>query len=147
MAGLREISMRIMTRRPKKSRTFTSFQGWKEIGGKKIFFRSGWEVKYAVYLQFLKESHAIKEWEHEPKTFWFDEIKRGVRSFLPDFRVTREDGTQYWVEVKGYMDPKSRTKIKRFGKYYPDEKLYIADKKWFDDHKQIPERALRKGKN
>ena len=81
-------------------------------------------------------------WEHEPSTFWFENIKRGVRSYLPDFRVWNVDGTHYWVEVKGYMDSKSKTKIKRFKKYYPNEPIYIVDKEWFRKHIK-PVRTLK----
>lgn len=73
----------------------------------------------------------IKGWEHEPKCFWFNEIKRGTRSYLPDFKVSLHDGSHYWVEVKGYFDSKSLTKIKRFRKYYPQEKLVVVSKEWF----------------
>ena len=108
-----------------------SKQGWECIGGRRIYFRSRWEVKVATHLQNLKEALQIKDWEHEPKTFWFEEIKRGTRSYLPDFKVTELDGNHYWLEVKGYMDRKSQTKIKRFHKYYPKERLYVLDKEWF----------------
>ena len=37
----------------------------------------------------------------------------------------------YWVEVKGFWDKKSHTKVKRFNKYFPEEKLIIADANWF----------------
>lgn len=86
---------------------------------------------YAKYLQFLKEKNLILEWEYEPETFWFLEIKRGCRSYKPDFKITNLDGTFYWGEVKGFLDAKSKTKIKRFNKYYPNEKLVIIDKSWF----------------
>ena len=114
-----------------RSRTFQSHQAWLEIGGKKIFCRSGWEKKYATHLEWQKSIGAIKEWEHEPETFWFNEIKRGVRSYLPDFKVTMPDGSHYWVEVKGYFDSKSLTKIKRFRKYYPKETLVLITDEWF----------------
>ena len=117
--------------KPCKGRIFQSKSGWREVGGKKIYFRSTWEVKYAKYLQFLKETGVINSWEYEPQTFWFEEIRRGTRSYLPDFKVTKLDGTHYWVEVKGYFDAKSKTKIKRFKKYYPKEELMICDEKWF----------------
>ena len=107
---------------------------WREIGGRKIYCRSMWEANFARYLQFLKERKQIKDWQHEPHTFWFEEIKRGVRSYLPDFLVIENDDRGYWVEVKGFMDPKSLTKIKRFRKYYPDEILLIIDKKWFAEN-------------
>ncbi len=104
---------------------------WREIGGKRFYMRSKWEGNYARYLEFLKRQKQIIDWEHEPKTFWFMEIKRGVRSYLPDFRITQLDEKHTWVEVKGFMDSKSLTKIKRFRKYFPDEILHVIDGKWF----------------
>ena len=79
------------------------------------------------YLQYLKEKGQIVDWEHEPHTFWFEGIRRGCVSYKPDYRVTRRDGSHYWIEVKGFMDAKSRTKIRRFAKYFPSEKLEVID--------------------
>lgn len=114
-----------------------STAAWRTIGGKRIYFRSQWEMNYARYLEFLKQKGLIIEWEHEPHTFWFEEIKRGVRSYMPDFKVYDPDGSHYWVEVKGWMDPKSVTKIKRLKKYYPNERLEVVGKKWFADNLRI----------
>jgi hypothetical protein len=105
--------------------------GWHQIGDKQIYMRSSWEVKYAKYLQWQKEQTLIADWQYEPKTFWFEEIKRGVCSYLPDFKVVRLDGSHHWIEVKGYMDAKSKTKIKRFRKYYPEEELIVLEGKFF----------------
>lgn len=115
-----------------KSRVFLSHQKWCDVGGQRIFCRSTWEERYAQYLERQKAMGIIQSWEHEPKTFWFSEIKRGTRSYLPDFKVTLPDGSHYWVEVKGYFDSKSLTKIKRFHKYYPQEKLLVVSREWFD---------------
>lgn len=132
--------MRTVKRKVKianKTITFASNQGWRTVAGRRIYFRSGWEVSYAWYLQFLKEKKQILEWEYEPTTFWFESIKRGVRSYLPDFRITRLDGTCWYAEVKGYMDARSRTKIKRFKKYYPQEQLCVIDGSWFAKMRNI----------
>ena len=112
-------------------RVFQAQFGWRTIGERRIYFRSKWEWQYAVYLEFTKDREIIKEWEYESQTFWFEKIKRGVRSYKPDFKVIENDGSHYWVEVKGYMDTKSMTKIKRFKKFYPKEKLVVIDQKWF----------------
>ncbi len=104
---------------------------WRTIGGKTKFFRSSWEANYARYLEYLKTEGQILEWEHEPETFWFLNILRGARSYLPDFKVTNLDCSHYWVEVKGWMDSRSKTKIKRFAKYYPLEKLVLIQAPWF----------------
>lgn len=120
---------------PKRIKTYTyrprSVGGWREIGGVKKYFRSKYEANFARYLEWLKEMNHIQGWEFEPKTFWFLEIKRGVRSYLPDFKVTLNDGSHTWVEIKGYMDPKSVTKLKRFRKYYAEEVINVHDKEWF----------------
>jgi hypothetical protein len=83
----------------------------KDIGN--IYFRSAWEANIARYYNYLN----IK-WEFEPKRFVFDTIKRGSVSYLPDFYLPEKDK---WIEVKGWMDAASKTKIKRFKKYYPEE--------------------------
>lgn len=102
-------------------------QQWVEVGGQRFFARSYAEKRYSIHLQFLKDKGIIHNWLHEPETFWFLEIKRGVRSYKPDFKVIENDGTHWWAEVKGFLDPKSRTKLKRFLKYYPGEKIKIID--------------------
>ena len=104
---------------------------WVEIGGQKLFARSIWESNYARYLEWQKSIGEIQSWEHEPHTFWFDNIKRGVRSYLPDFRVVLKSGAVEWHEVKGWMDAKSATKIKRMAKYHPKETLRVFSAPWF----------------
>lgn len=104
---------------------------WVTVGGQRFFARSRWEANYARYLEWQKSIGEILAWEHEPKTFWFEGIKRGVRSYLPDFLVTMKNGNSEWHEVKGWMDSKSKTKIKRMAKYHPNETLRVFDGKWF----------------
>jgi hypothetical protein len=106
-------------------------RGWRTIGIQRIYFRSKSEANYAYYLEWLANQKTIMGWLHEPKTFWFEGIKRGCVSYLPDFQVLNYDGTSYWVEVKGWMDAKSKTKIRRFRKYFPQEKLVVIDETWF----------------
>ena len=106
-------------------------QFWAVIGDKKIFFRSSWEYYYAIFLEKLKQEKKIIDWKHEPKIFWFEKIKRGVRSYLPDFCVTHLNGSEEWCEVKGYFDSKSQTKMKRMAKYYPEVKIRLVDSNWF----------------
>lgn len=111
-------------------------QGWRTFGGREIYFRSRWEANYGRYLQWLKENGYIKDWLHEPKTFWFEGIKRGAITYLPDYQVFNLDGSHQWVEVKGWYDARSKTKIKRFRKQFPDEKLVLIDSKWFKSNNQ-----------
>lgn len=114
--------------------------GWREVDGRRCYFRSRWEANFARYLQWLKEQGEILEWEYEPETFWFEKIKRGVRSYLPDFLVTEKDESQRYYEVKGWMDQRSRTTIKRFRKYYPQHTLIVIGAK---EYKQILKKVGR----
>lgn len=107
------------------------------IGGKTFFARSSWEANIGAYFEFLKNKGEIKDWEHEPKEFWFEAIKRGTRSYLPDFRITRNNDTVYYIEVKGYMDAKSKTKLKRMKKYHPSVELEVLGKTRYNDIKRF----------
>lgn len=102
--------------------------GWYLIAEQKYYFRSYWEVNYARYLEFLKQQGNIDKWTYEEDTFWFENIKRGTRSYLPDFKIYHKDGSFEYHEVKGYMNQKSKTKIKRMAKYYPKIKLIVIQK-------------------
>jgi len=83
----------------------------KDLGD--IYFRSATEANYARYLNLAK----IK-WEFEPRTFYFEGVRRGNVSYTPDFYLPNEDR---WIEIKGWLDGPSKTKLKRFKKYYPEE--------------------------
>ena len=110
-------------------------RGYRDDLGK-IFFRSRWEANYARYLTRRVSNGEIISWEYEVDTFWFEKIRRGVRSYTPDFKITGINGDVWYEEVKGWMDAKSKTKLKRMKKYYPStivivigEKEYIAIEK------------------
>ncbi|TSA28599.1 DUF1064 domain-containing protein [bacterium] len=103
--------------------------GYYLINGKKIFFRSKWEANYALYLDFLVQQNKITKWEYEPDSFIFHKIQFGTRSYRPDFKVCGEDGNVVYHEVKGYLDPKSKTKLKRMRIYYPHIKIRLVRSK------------------
>lgn len=102
---------------------------WREIGGVRKYYRSRWEANYARYLDSLKIKGDVVKWEHEPETFWFEGIKRGCMSYLPDFKIEFANGRIEYHEVKGWMDDRSITKIKRMAKYHPKVKLVVIDAK------------------
>lgn len=114
---------------PRSGLTWKS--GWRVISDQRIYARSRWEANYARYLEWLVARKEIASWEHEPITFWFEGIKRGTVSYLPDFRVTSMDGSIVYHEVKGWMDPRSRTKLDRMARYHPTVTVIIIDKRWF----------------
>lgn len=99
-----------------------------DLGGR--YFRSTWEANYARYLNFLLDHGDLLGWEYEPKTFRFPGIERGAFEYRPDFLVKKQTGAE-WHEVKGWMDPKSKTRLKRMAKYFPAEKVVVIDATWF----------------
>lgn len=112
-------------------------QGWYNIGTRRIFMRSRWEVNYAFYLEILIKAGSVTSWDYEPETFWFEGIRRGTTSYKPDFKVTLKNGTIEYHEVKGFMDPKSITKLKRMKKYHPTVVIVLRDKEWFKTHRSL----------
>jgi hypothetical protein len=96
-----------------------------------FYVRSSWEANYARFLSWLKDRGEIKDWQYESYTFVFDAIKRGTRSYTPDFKVINLNGQHEWHEVKGWMDPKSKTRLERMAQYFPQEKVIVIDKYWF----------------
>ncbi len=112
-------------------------RGTVEIGGKTFFARSSWEANIGAYFEFLKQNNEILDWIHEPQTFWFEEIRRGIRSYKPDFKITNKDKSEYFVEVKGWMDKKSATKLKRMKIYYPKIKIEVLGEKRYKSIKKM----------
>lgn len=132
-------------KKPKIQNNHGSVKVWHEVGEKKYFFRSTYEINYALILQFKKKNRLILDWFYEEKEFWFTGIKRGVCSYKTDFKVINVDGSHEWHEVKGYMDKKSATKLKRMAKYYPNEKVILIDKTTLSNlKKQIPCNYVKK---
>lgn len=97
-----------------------------DLGGQ--YFRSRWEANYARYLNLLVEKKQIISWKFEPDTFEFP-VKRGTRFYTPDFKITEMDGSIVYHEVKGYLDARGATRLKRMKKYYPLVKLILIQKK------------------
>lgn len=108
-------------------------RGYYECSKGEMYFRSKWEANYALYLDFLVSKGYIKTWEFEPDCIMFEQIKLGTRSYRPDFKVFLNSGLWEYHEVKGYMDNRSITKLKRMAKYYPEIKLILIDKPVYED--------------
>ena len=92
------------------------------------YFRSRWEANWARFLNALVARGEVTEWLYEAQTFEFP-VKRGSRFYTPDFLVRYPDGREEFHEIKGYMDAKSATKIKRMRIHYPSVKLVVIDRK------------------
>lgn len=90
------------------------------------FFRSAWEANVVRILNNL----GVK-WEYECKRFIFTENDTGVDSYQPDFYLSELDK---WIEVKGWMDEKSKLRLKLFAEQYPEEnnKLIVIDQNFYN---------------
>lgn len=134
-------SSRMMAERePTNAYSRTKYGRREDLGGQ--FFRSSWEANYARYLNWLQERGQIASWEYECDTFWFEAIRRGVRSYKPDFKVTDQGGLVWYVEVKGWMDAKSKTKIARMARYHPDVDLRVVDEKAYREIERLIGRGI-----
>jgi hypothetical protein len=96
-----------------------------DLGG--LYVRSSWEANYCRYLNWLIQQRQIGAWAYEPDLFEFTSIKKGVRFYLPDFKILCNDGSFEYHEVKGFMDHKSKVKLKRMAQFYPHIKLVLID--------------------
>lgn len=108
---------------------YTNAKGGKRKDLNDKYFRSSWEANFARVLNYLKKKDYILDWEYEVDTFIFENIKRGTRSYTPDFKIKPQNGKSFYYEVKGWMDAKSKTKLKRMSKYYAEEKIILIDSK------------------
>lgn len=114
--------------KPRQYNGPTTKKGWYTSGDRRYFLKSSWELSYAQYLDKELSNDKIVQWEYEPDTFWFEKIKRGVRSYTPDFKVEYADGSVEYHEVKGYLDSKSKTKLNRMRIYHPDVVMKLIDR-------------------
>jgi len=91
------------------------------------FFRSSWESNIARLLNYN-----YIEWKYEFKRFYFDESVNGVASYQPDFYLPEFDK---WIEVKGWMDEKSKIRLQLFKDQYPEEfsKLILIDEDFYNE--------------
>ena len=87
------------------------------IGGKHCKFRSKQEYKYAKYLELLKMSGEIVDWDYEPVKFDFKERHRKRGQYTPDFRVQVKVGKNKYRyefhEVKTSLRQKDNYRFKQ----------------------------------
>ena len=88
----------------------------------KYSFKSATEANFARILDFL----GLK-WKYEERAFTFDGYKNKPHVYIMDFEVLPSkkkipSGIECgWVEIKGYMDARSRSKLRRYKANYPEE--------------------------
>jgi hypothetical protein len=90
-------------------------------------FRSATEANFARILNFLN-----LDWRYEERVFVFNGYKRRPHTYIMDFEVMGQlkappkDFKDHsfkpgFYEVKGYMKPESREKLRRLKRHYKDE--------------------------
>lgn len=74
-------------------------------------FASKFEADFAKHLTKIGV-----EWEYEPDRFkWLPP----ARVYIPDFKITLEDGSVFYIEAKGYFDGSARAKMACVKKQHP----------------------------
>ena len=77
--------------------------------------RSSWEIKYAKYLDDNKFT-----WDYEPKKFILID-----KTYSPDFYVKE---LKSYIEIKGWMNERSKKIMIEFNNLYPNDKLILLQK-------------------
>lgn len=67
--------------------------------------KSGLERQVLDQLRKIKPKRSRISYESEKLPYHL------IRSYIPDFVITRSDGSKLYVEVKGYLRPTDRTKM------------------------------------
>ena len=75
--------------------------------------------------------------------FLFEKIITGTRTYIPDFKIYHFDDSFEYHEVKGWLDSKSKTKLKRMKKYFPQIKMILIDKEAYYDIKKKVGKLLK----
>lgn len=100
------------------------------IGGRRCKFKSKQEMKWALYLELLKELGAVIDWQYEPKRFEFKERWRTRHVYTPDFRVEElVDGKiiqVVWHEIKTSLRQRDVLRFKLMAMDYPDEIMVLV---------------------
>lgn len=94
-----------------------------EIDGKMFHFRSKAEYDVAEYLHLLKQSGYIKDFAYEQTKFCFPSEAEPIKTWLLDFDILENDGSFYYIEVKGRVEPDTKSKLKLLNTYRPEVRV------------------------
>ena len=97
-----------------------------EYGG--ITYHSKKEAAYAAELDLRVKAKDIKSWERQVKIS-LDFNGYHICNYYVDFKITHNDGSVEYVEVKGFQTSEWRLKWKMFEAKYgdlPDVKLTVV---------------------
>jgi hypothetical protein len=92
------------------------FVNWFEIDGEKV--QGTWELRVAKILSKWKQEGKIKSWGHGKTWLKYQDENDVTRTYTPDFTVTRTNGVEYLIEVKGRIIPRDEHKWEAAKKLY-----------------------------
>lgn len=101
--------------RRRKVRTVNSRRKRGQYVYQGIEFASRAEMEFAI--NELNKSKLL--WMYEPEKFpWIPEAEK--RTYTPDFKVQRKDGSYFYIEYKGFFKYEDRKKMLAIKAQYPD---------------------------
>ena len=112
------------------SRNKNHHAGKRTIGGETRHFPNRWEANYYRYLHWLESRKEIITFWYQPDYYEFP-VQHGTTRYRPDFHVRTQDPDsdyfiEYLVEIKGWMDAASKTKLNRMKKYHPEIEVRVV---------------------
>lgn len=95
-------------------------------------FRSSYEANYARFLNREMELGRVESWSYEPDVFRFHGYDEGPHDYTPDFGVRYTGGAFEYHEIKGFMNGRSKKRLRRMKQQYPDVRIRLVDEDWFN---------------
>ncbi len=87
--------------------------------------KSGFEVDTFKQLRSNQRKFGLKELTYET-----EEIPYYIQfSYVPDFCITRKDGSKLYIEAKGWLRPEDKRKMKAVKAQYPNLDIRILFQK------------------
>lgn len=92
-----------------------------------VTYPSTAERDYAVFLDAMKVDGRIADWNRSSPVVLVPGLRKDRVTYIADFVVTRLDGTDYLVDVKGVQTPVFKVKRKLMRFLRPDIELLVVD--------------------
>ena len=93
---------------------------------KGVTYHSKKEANYAFELDCLIQTGEVKGVERQVRMPLHAVGGQQIGYYIVDFKVTRNDDSVYYVEVKGFWTPLAKWKVKHFELEYPELELIIV---------------------
>lgn len=105
-----------------------------------FYLRSSWEANFARYLNLLKAENKIYHWEYESDLLELLHENK-IITYIPDFKVWEKQNSEpIYYEVKGWLDNKSKLKLKLMNEQFPHISIILIDENKFKELETIKDR-------